>query len=248
MKKILFTILAVFITSVLELHAQHEEKIYLKVIKEKDGKVIEEFDTVHISKGEGIYYLTDKGLHEHHGLDSILGEYKVLSNKGSRFIAISDKGQSCDSILNMYWNIHGEYDKDSLSNELWHFYRDKNSSKIKFNKGLTWIMDDSVKVIHGIHVDDEDGIIVLKSGKGENVEAIKKKLDKSKVWSIDSLDNLIGSGNNKLFIYSNDESTSDIFKDLNGKHKIIKEVIIRKEGESKENIEIIIGNVKSEEK
>lgn len=244
MKEILILILVVFMIGAL--NAQEKEKVYLKIIKEKDGKIIDEIDTFYVSEGEGIYYVSGKGLHKH-GLDSILGNYKIHSHKDSKFIAISDQDSSCDSIFKKFWH-NGESDLDSIAMEHWHFYRDGSHPQIKHGKGLVWIMSDSVKVVHDMHIDDKDGVIILKSRKGDKVEVIKKKLDKSMVWPIDSLGNLSTSGSKNVFTYSGGTGTFDILENEEGKHKIIKEAIIYRDGESEKNIEIIMGNVSAGEK
>ena len=244
MKEILISILVVFMITALS--AQEKETIHLKIIKEKDGKIIDEIDTFYVSQGERVYYVSGEGLHKH-GLDSILGNYKVYS-KDSKFIAISDQDSSCDSVFKKFWHIHGESDSDSIAVEHWHFYRDGSHPQIKQGKGLTWIMSDSLKVVHDIHVDDKDGVIILKSKKGDKVEVIKKDLDKSMVWSIDSLGNLSTAGSKNVFIYSTGTSIFDILENEEEKHKIIKDVIIHKNGESENDIEIILESVKAGEK
>ncbi len=244
MKEILISILVVFMITALS--AQEKETIHLKIIKEKDGKIIDEIDTFYVSQGEGIYYVSGEGLHKH-GLDSILGNYRVYS-KDSKFIAISDQDSSCDSVFKKKLHIHGESDSDSIAVEHWHFYRDGSHPQIKQGKGLAWIMSDSLKVVHDIHVDDKDGVIILKSKKGDKVEVIKKDLDKSMVWSIDSLGNLSTAGSKNVFIYSTGTSIFDILENEEENHKIIKDVIIHKDGEFEKNIELIMRGVSSGEK
>ncbi|MDA3954588.1 MAG: hypothetical protein PF485_13150 [Bacteroidales bacterium] len=233
MKKYLLTSVFVFFACVIALNAQENQekkKVHLKIIKEENDKITE-IDTVFEGTDkEGLHYFGDidgKDIN----IDSILKEFKIEGHEGMKFMTISDKYHSKDSLKHVWHTINADVEGDPVKMKKMIFISEDGDKKlIESKEGMVFVHSDC----------DSDDEHVFIHGDGKKVKIIKKEIGDSMVWisEEEGVHKITDDGN--VFIYKTGDKTFDIIKSEDGENQIIKEFIVKKNGEIEKTIEIMV--------
>ncbi|NOQ25661.1 MAG: T9SS type A sorting domain-containing protein [Bacteroidales bacterium] len=233
MKKYLLTTVIIFFASLLALNAQDQEKkkVHLKIVKEENGKVIE-IDTVFEGTDkEGLYHFGDiEGMDVN--IDSILKEFNIEGHEGMKFIALSDKYHSKDSLKHVWHTIDANMEGDSVKMKKMIFISEDGDTKlVESEENMIFISSGSDDIIR-------EHIIMNNDGK--KVKVIKKECGESMVWTSNEDGDLKITEEGNVIIIKTDDETYDILKSERGEKTIIKEVIVEKSGDTEKTIKVII--------
>jgi len=231
MKKYLLKTVIVFFACVLSLNAQEKEKVHLKIIKEENGKVVK-IDTVFEGTDfEGMHLSGDISIDELK-IDSILKEFKIDIHEGIKFITISDDIHTHDSLKHVWLTVDADMEGDSVKmKKQIYILEDGNKKLVESKEGMVFITSDSNEV-HGEHV-------FIHSG-GEKVKVVKGEGGESMVWTSKEDGDIIIKEEGNVIIYKTGDETFDVIKSESGENKIVKKVIVKKNGDIEKTIEIYV--------
>lgn len=233
MKKYLLSIVIIFFAGLLALNAQDQEKkkIHLKIVKEEDGKVTE-IDTVFEGTDkEGLYHFGDiDGMAVN--MDSILNEFNIEGHEGMKFITISDKHHSKDSLMHVWYTIDADMEGDSVKIKKMIFLSgDCDEKLLEGKEDMIFISSDS---------DDLIKEHIIMSSDGGKVKVIKGEGGKSMVWTSSEDGDLEITEEGNVIIYKTGDETYDILKSESGENTIIKKVIVEKSCDKEKTIKVIV--------
>lgn len=203
-KLLLVTVLFLFFT--LNMYAQKEKEIHVKVLKEVNGELIK-IDTVLDGAKYGDIYLYSDGEFDHSKLDSILKEFKILDKNELKVISLKNGIEGNDSLKQMWVGVTASGDEDiehivvDLSN---------NTEFSNCTKDISLLSADSLEIVKEVIILKKDGEkVVIDDSKGD-----------SYIWTIDSSDvklitikedvEFIGKSDDKINIYVTADKNGDI--------------------------------------